>query len=110
MKNRFIKVFILFISLFLININVNAEEDANLEEETTLDNEINLIYDKENICSSAISCILYFFNFGISSEGSINMNLISFKNNTSDNFNTYYSCTSCRMWICFLYYKKIPRL
>ena len=34
------------------------------------------------ICSSTISCILYFFNFGLTSEGSLNMNLISYKNNT----------------------------
>ena len=38
---------------------------------------------EENICSSAISCILYFLNFGITSEGAIDMNLISFKDSTS---------------------------
>ena len=48
----------------------------------SVNNDNDLIYAEENICSSAISCILYFFSFGISSEGSINMNLISFKNNT----------------------------
>ena len=38
---------------------------------------------EENICSSSVPCILYFMNFGLSSEGSIEMNLISFKRNTS---------------------------
>ena len=43
-------------------------------------NENNEFFEmEENICSSALSCILYFFNFGISSEGSIDMNLISYK-------------------------------
>jgi len=48
----------------------------------SVDNNNKLIYIEENICSSTISCILYFFNFGMTSEGSIDMNLISFKNNT----------------------------
>ena len=37
-------------------------------------------YLEENICSSSLQCILYFFNYGFS-ENSIDMNLISFKNN-----------------------------
>ena len=37
----------------------------------------------ESICSSSVPCILYFMNFGLSSEGSLEMNLISFKNNLS---------------------------
>ena len=50
----------------------------------SVNNDNELVYEEENICSSAISCILYFFNFGLTSEGSINMNLISYKNNTSN--------------------------
>ena len=42
-----------------------------------------VIENEEYICSSAISCILYFWNFGMTSEGSVEMNLISFKNNTN---------------------------
>ena len=49
-------------------------------ESVNKDNE--LVYEEENICSSTISCILYFFNFGLTSEGSIDMNLISYLNNT----------------------------
>ena len=37
---------------------------------------------EENICSSAISCILYFWNYGMTSEGSLDINLVSFKNHT----------------------------
>ena len=44
---------------------------------------VNQNYIEENICSSSVPCILYFMNFGLSSEGAIDMNLISFKNNTS---------------------------
>ena len=36
---------------------------------------------EENVCSSSIQCILYFLNFGMSSGGAIDLNLISFKNN-----------------------------
>ena len=39
--------------------------------------------NEEYICSSTISCILYFWNFGMTSEGSIEMNLISYKNDTN---------------------------
>ena len=39
-------------------------------------------YLEETICSSSVPCFLYFMNVGLSSEGSIEMNLISFKNNT----------------------------
>ena len=42
-----------------------------------------IIDNEEYICSSAISCILYFWNFGMTSEGSIEMNLISYKNDTN---------------------------
>jgi hypothetical protein len=49
----------------------------------SVNNNNELIYYEENICSSTISCILYFFYFGLISEGSIDMNLISYKNNTS---------------------------
>ena len=45
---------------------------------------------EENICSSALSCILYFFNIGITSEGSIDMNLISYKNNTKHYFGQFF--------------------
>ena len=44
-------------------------------------NEIN--DNEEYICSSTISCILYFWNFGMTSEGSIEMNLFSYKNDTN---------------------------
>ena len=40
-------------------------------------------YFEESICSSSVPCILYFMNFGLSTEGSIDMNLISFKSNMS---------------------------
>ena len=42
-----------------------------------------IIDNEEYICSSAISCILYFWNFGMTSEGSIEMNLINYKNDTN---------------------------
>ena len=35
---------------------------------------------EEYICSSSIQCILYFINFGLSSGGALDLNLISFKN------------------------------
>ena len=38
---------------------------------------------EESICSSSVSCILYFMNYGLSSEGAIEMNLISFKYSVS---------------------------
>ena len=47
----------------------------------SVDKNNELIGYEENICSSAISCILYFWNFGMTSEGIVDMNLISFKNN-----------------------------
>ena len=40
-------------------------------------------YFEESICSSSVPCILYFMNFGLSTEGSVDMNLISFKSNMS---------------------------
>ena len=40
-------------------------------------------YMEESICSSSVPCILYFMNYGLSSEGSIDMNLISFKYSVS---------------------------
>lgn len=43
-------------------------------------NPVSRSYMDENICSSTIPCILYFLNFGLSTEGSIDMNLISYKN------------------------------
>ena len=36
---------------------------------------------EEYMCSSSIQCILYFLNFGLSSGGSLDLELISFKNN-----------------------------
>jgi hypothetical protein len=36
---------------------------------------------EEHVCSSSIQCILYFLNFGLSSGGALDLNLISFKNN-----------------------------
>ena len=36
---------------------------------------------EENMCSSSIQCILYFLNYGLSSGGSLDLNLLSFKNN-----------------------------
>ena len=38
---------------------------------------------EEFVCSSSIQCILYFLNFGLSSGGALDLNLISFKNNYS---------------------------
>ena len=35
---------------------------------------------EEMVCSSSIQCILYFLNFGLSSGGALDLNLISFKN------------------------------
>ena len=34
---------------------------------------------EENVCSSSIQCFLYFLNFGLSSDGPLDLNLISFK-------------------------------
>jgi len=36
---------------------------------------------EENMCSSSIQCFLYFINFGLSSGGALDLNLISFKSN-----------------------------
>ena len=36
---------------------------------------------EEYVCSSSVQCILYFLNFGLSSGGNLELNLISFKNN-----------------------------
>ena len=36
---------------------------------------------EENICSSSIQCFLYFLNYGLSSGGTFDLNLISFKDN-----------------------------
>ena len=36
---------------------------------------------EEYVCSSSVQCILYFLNFGLSSAGELDLNLISFKNN-----------------------------
>ena len=36
---------------------------------------------EEFACSSSIQCILYFLNFGLSSNGVLDINLFSFKNN-----------------------------
>ena len=52
-----------------------------------VDNNNNIIVDdadepiEEYICSSSIQCILYFFNFGLSSGGALDLNLFSFKSN-----------------------------
>ena len=42
-------------------------------------------YMEENICSSSVPCILYFLNFGFR-DSLLDMNLISFKNDTSNYF------------------------
>ena len=55
-----------------------------------MDKNNEFIEEKENICSSALSCMLYFFNFGITSEGSIEMNLISYKNNIKHYFGQFF--------------------
>ena len=47
----------------------------------SVDNNNEIIFEEENICSSTISCLLYFINYGMISEGSIDMDLISYKNN-----------------------------
>jgi hypothetical protein len=36
---------------------------------------------EEYVCSSSVQCILYFLNFGLSSGGNLELNLLSFKNN-----------------------------
>ena len=36
---------------------------------------------EENVCSSSIQCILYFLNFGLLTNGALDLNFISFKNN-----------------------------
>ena len=48
----------------------------------SVDNNGEVVEAEEYICSSAFSCMLYFFNFGLTTEGAIDMNLISYKNNT----------------------------
>ena len=47
--------------------------------ENIVDNDQELV--EENVCSSSIQCFLYFLNFGLSSGGALDLNLISFKNN-----------------------------
>ena len=52
---------------------------VNKNNESILDQ--NQLEVEEYVCSSSIQCILYFLNFGLSSGGSLDLNMISFKNN-----------------------------
>jgi len=54
-------------------------EVVNEHNENIVDQNEEIV--EENICSSSIQCMLYFLNFGLSSGGSLDLNLISFKNN-----------------------------
>ena len=54
-------------------------EVVNKNNENIVDQNEEII--EEHMCSSSIQCILYFLNFGLSSGGSLDLNLISFKNN-----------------------------
>ena len=54
-------------------------EVVNKHNENIVDQNEEII--EEHMCSSSIQCILYFLNFGLSSGGSLDLNLISFKNN-----------------------------
>jgi len=80
-KTLFLLLVYMFVILYIFSL-LGFFYLPNMFKYESVNNNNDLIYTEENICSSAISCILYFFNFGITSEGYINMNLISFKNNT----------------------------
>ena len=53
-------------------------EVVNKNNENIVENEEIV---EEYMCSSSIQCMLYFLNFGLSSGGALDLNLISFKNN-----------------------------
>ena len=63
--------------LFLPKLFKSEVVDEN--NENLVDN--NQQFFEENVCSSSIQCFLYFANFGLSSGGSLDLNLISFKSN-----------------------------
>jgi hypothetical protein len=52
-------------------------EIVNKYNENIVDDNQEII--EENVCSSSIQCFLYFLNYGLSSDGSLDLNLISFK-------------------------------
>ena len=52
---------------------------VNKHNENIIDQNEEIV--EEQMCSSSIQCILYFLNFGLSSGGSLDLNIISFKNN-----------------------------
>ena len=64
---------------FLFLPNLFKFEVVNKNNEYIIDQNEEII--EEYICSSSIQCILYFLNFGLSSGGALDLNLISFKNN-----------------------------
>ena len=64
---------------FLFLPNLFKFEVVNKNNENIVDQDLEVV--EESVCSSSIQCILYFLNFGLSSGGSLDLNLISFKNN-----------------------------
>ena len=64
---------------FLFLPNLFKFEVVNKYNENIVDQNEEIV--DEYMCSSSIQCILYFLNFGLSSGGSLDLNLISFKNN-----------------------------
>ena len=64
---------------FLFLPNLFKFEVVNKYNENIVDQNEEIV--EEYMCTSSIQCILYFLNFGLSSEGSLDLNLISFKNN-----------------------------
>ena len=64
---------------FLFLPNLFKFEVVNKYNENIVDQNQEIV--EEYMCSSSIQCILYFLNFGLSSGGSLDLNLISFKNN-----------------------------
>jgi hypothetical protein len=63
---------------FLFLPNLFKFEVVNKYNENIVDQNEEIV--DEYMCSSSIQCILYFLNFGLSSYGTLDINLISFKN------------------------------
>jgi len=81
-KTLFLLLFYMIVLLYIFGL-LGFFYFPKMFKYESVNNNNELIYYEENICSSTISCILYFFYYGLISEGSIDMNLISYKNNTS---------------------------
>ena len=75
----FIVLYIFSWMAFLFLPNLFKFEMVNKNNEYIVDQNEEIV--EENVCSSSIQCILYFLNFGLSSGGNLDLNLISFKNN-----------------------------